>query len=50
MPAELPVKGVILPHQVRTIDFKARNATKLCAVPRVTLQATRARFKTLLAL
>ena len=50
IPAGLPVKGVILPHQVRTIDIKARNAMKLCAVPRVTLQATRARLKTLLGL
>jgi mRNA interferase MazF len=45
IPAGLPVKGVILPHQLRTIDFKARNATKLCGVPRATLQATRARLK-----
>jgi mRNA interferase MazF len=50
IPAGLPVKGVILPHQLRTIDFKARNATKLCGVPRATLQATRARLKTLLGL
>ncbi len=50
IPAGLPVKGVILPHQVRTIDFRARNATKLCALPRATLQATRARLKTLLGL
>ena len=50
IPAGLPVKGVILPHQVRTIDLKARNATKQCTVPRVTLQATRARLKTLLGL
>ena len=50
IPAGLPVKGVILPHQVRTIDFKARNAAKVCTVPRVTLQATRARLRTLLGL
>jgi mRNA interferase MazF len=50
IPAGLPVKGVILPHQLRTIDFKARNAKRLCTVPRATLQATRARLKTLLGL
>jgi len=50
IPPGLLVKGVILPHQLRTIDFKARNAKKLCAVPRTTLQATRARLKTLLGL
>ena len=48
IPAGLPVKGAVLPHQLRTIDLKARNAAKLCSVPRVTLQATRARLKTLL--
>jgi mRNA-degrading endonuclease toxin of MazEF toxin-antitoxin module len=50
IPPGLPVKGVILPHQLRTIDSKARNAKKLCAVPRATLQAARARLKTLLGL
>jgi hypothetical protein len=35
---------------LRSIDSKARNAKKLCAVPRATLQATRARLKTLLGL
>ena len=50
IPAGLSLKGVILPHQVRTIDLKARNAAKVCTVPRVTLQATRARLKTLLGL
>jgi len=50
VPAGLPVKGVILPHHLRTIDCKARKSEKLCTVPRVTLQATRSRLKTLLGL
>jgi mRNA-degrading endonuclease toxin of MazEF toxin-antitoxin module len=50
IPPALPVKGVILPHQLRTIDTKARNANMLCTVPRATLQATRARLKTLLGI
>ena len=50
IPAGLPVKGVILPHQLRTIDTKARNAKKLCTAPRAILQATRARLRTLLGL
>ena len=36
--------------QLRTMDTKARNASKLCTVPRATLQATRARLKTLLGI
>jgi mRNA-degrading endonuclease toxin of MazEF toxin-antitoxin module len=50
IPPGLPIKGVVLPHQLRTIDIKARNAKPLCTVPRVTLQATRARLKTLLGI
>lgn len=50
LPAGLPVKGVVLPHQLRTVDSRARNAKRLCSVPRATLQATRARLKTLLGL
>ena len=50
LPAGLPVKGVVIPQQLRTIDWKARNAKALCKVPRSTLQATRARLKTLLGI
>jgi mRNA interferase MazF len=50
IPPGLPVRGVVLPHQMRTIDLKARNSKKLCSVPRATLQATRSRVKTLLGL
>ena len=50
IPPGLAVQGVVLPHQMRTIDCKARNAKKLCSVPRATLQATRSRLKTLLGL
>ena len=50
IPPGLPVYGVVLPHQMRTIDLKARNSKKLCRVPRATLQATRSRLKTLLGL
>jgi mRNA-degrading endonuclease toxin of MazEF toxin-antitoxin module len=50
IPPGLAVKGVVLPHQLRTIDVRSRNAQKLCALPRTTLQATRARLKTLLGI
>jgi mRNA interferase MazF len=49
IPANLPVKGVVLPHQLRTIDLTARTATTRCTVPRPTLLAVRARLKALLA-
>ena len=50
IPASLPVTGAILPLQLRTIDCGARNATRLCAVPRPTLQSVRSRLKALLGL
>ena len=50
IPPGLPVKGVVLPHQLRTIDSKARHSKKICTVPRATLQATRARLRALLGL
>jgi mRNA-degrading endonuclease toxin of MazEF toxin-antitoxin module len=50
IPPGLPVKGVVLPHQMRTIDCKARHSEKLCTVPRATLQAARSRLKVLLSL
>lgn len=50
IPPGLPVKGVVLPHQLRTIDCQARNPKKLCTVPRATLHATRARLKVLFSL
>lgn len=50
IPPGMTATGVVLPHQMRTIDTNARNATKLCTVPRTTLQAVRARLKVLLGL
>ena len=50
IPPGLAVKGVVLPHQLRTIDCKARHSEKLCTVPRATLHATRSRLKVLLSL
>lgn len=50
IPPGLPVKGVVLPHQMRTIDTNARRAKKLCTVPRPTLQAVRSRLRTLLGI
>ena len=50
IPPGLPVKGVVLPHQLRTIDCKARRSETLCAIPRATLRMTRARLRVLLGI
>jgi mRNA-degrading endonuclease toxin of MazEF toxin-antitoxin module len=46
----LPVKGVVLVHQLRTIDLAARNAEVIAKSPRATLLAVRARLKAILGL
>ncbi len=48
IPAGLKVRGEILTSQLRTIDWKARRATTIDAVPRPTLLAVRARIKAIL--
>jgi mRNA interferase MazF len=50
LPPGLPVKGVVLVQQVRTIDLTARNANPVAACPRATLLAVRARLKAILGL
>ena len=48
LPTGLKVRGEILTGQLQTIDWKARRATTLDAVPRPTLLAVRARIKAIL--
>jgi mRNA-degrading endonuclease toxin of MazEF toxin-antitoxin module len=50
IPAGLPVNGVVLVHQVRTIDLEARNAVLVAMCPRGTLLAVRARLKAILGI
>ena len=49
LPDGLPVSGVVLADQVKSLDWKARQADRICAVPdRVATQVLR-RLNTLLA-
>lgn len=50
VPAGFAVSGVILSHQVKTIDWKARGAGFLDHLPRATLLAVRARLKAFLGI
>ena len=50
VPPGFAVSGVILSHQVKTIDWKARNAAVLDHLPRVTLLHVRARLKLFLGI
>lgn len=47
LPPGLPIKGAIQSDQVRTIDWHARNARYLCAVPVLVTDAVRQRLLTL---
>jgi len=50
VPPGFAVTGVILSHQVKTIDWKARNAAFLDHLPRATLLQVRARLKAFLGI
>ena len=48
VPPGFAISGMILSHQVKTIDWKARNAAVLDHLPRATLNQVRARLKAFL--
>jgi len=50
LPEESETRGVILADQGRTVDWKARKATKIEVAPEVTMQRVRLLLKTLLVL
>jgi mRNA-degrading endonuclease toxin of MazEF toxin-antitoxin module len=50
VPPGFAIAGAILSHQVKTIDWKARNAGVVDHLPRVTLLQVRARLKLFLGL
>jgi mRNA interferase MazF len=47
-PLGLPVTGVILADQIKSLDRRGRAAAKICAVPRETLGEVLAKLATLL--
>ena len=49
LPDGLPVTGVILADQVKSLDWRARNAERLCCVPKRTIADVLEKLGTLLA-
>ncbi len=49
VPAGLPVSGVVLANQGRTLDWRARNAEYICTLPESATAAILERFRTLTA-
>jgi mRNA interferase MazF len=49
LPPGLPVTGVVLADQVRSLDWRARRAELICSLPGDTVSAVLARLATLLA-
>ncbi len=37
LPAGLPISGAVLADQLKSLDWRARKARKICALPRETL-------------
>lgn len=48
IPDGLPVSGVILSDQVKSLDWRARNSKKACSLPMETMNAVLQRVKALL--
>jgi mRNA interferase MazF len=49
LPADLPVGGVILADQVKSLDWRARTAEFACRLPRATIGKTLAKSSLLLS-
>ena len=50
IPKGLPLEGVILSDQIKSLDWKARKAEMICRLPRETVEQTLLKLGTLLAL
>jgi len=48
LPTGLEVEGVVLSDQVKSLDWRARNATLLCRLPNATVEEVFAKLHTLL--
>lgn len=50
LPDDLPVSGAVLSDQLKSVDWRARDARFLCALPEPTLRAVLQRAAVLLSL
>lgn len=48
LPEDLPVDGVVLADQLRSLDWRARNATVIARLPEAVVSSVLARARTLL--
>jgi len=48
LPPELPIEGAILSDQVRSLDWRARKAARICALPSVTIEEVVGKLQSLL--
>jgi mRNA interferase MazF len=48
LPEKLAVSGVVLADQVKSLDWRARNASRICAVPQEVVAHVLRRFQALL--
>ena len=48
LPSELPIGGAVLSDQVRSLDWRARKAARICALPSVIIEEVVGKLQTLL--
>jgi len=49
LPSALPIEGAILSDQVRSLDWRARKAARICALPSGTIEEVVGKLQTLVA-
>ena len=49
LPDGLPVSGVVLADQVKSLDWKARQSARICTIPEEVVVQVLRKFNTLLA-
>jgi mRNA interferase MazF len=48
IPEGFPVQGVVLVDQIRSLDWRARNASRICAVPKQVMEQVKRLLEALL--
>ena len=47
LPSDLPIEGAVLSDQVRSLDWRARKAARICSLPSVTIDEVVGKLRTL---
>jgi mRNA interferase MazF len=49
LPSGLPIEGAVLSDQIRSLDWRARRASRICALPSVTIEEVIGKLQVLIS-